>query len=202
MHLPRRVDKPWGHELWYALTDRYAGKILHVEAGHRLSLQFHHDKDESNYLLSGRLKLIKGTSADDARRDRDRPGPHLAQPAGRDPHDRGDRGRRRCSRSRPRRSTTSSGFRTATGARARRRTSRGGRAPTSQASLRRVAAVLVLLVVLVAIVAILALAPGSYETYPRSDAADRRRAACGARLDAPLLGPPRAASPEPFCAHV
>jgi mannose-6-phosphate isomerase len=65
MDLPRRVDKPWGHELWYALTDRYAGKILHVESGHRLSLQFHERKDESNYLLSGRLKLIKGTGADD-----------------------------------------------------------------------------------------------------------------------------------------
>jgi mannose-6-phosphate isomerase-like protein (cupin superfamily) len=65
MKIPRRVDKPWGHELWYALTDRYAGKILHVEAGHRLSLQFHERKDESNYLLSGRLKLITGTSADD-----------------------------------------------------------------------------------------------------------------------------------------
>jgi mannose-6-phosphate isomerase len=65
MDLPRRVDKPWGHELWYALTDRYAGKILHVAAGHRLSLQFHEAKDESSYLLSGRLKLIKGTSADD-----------------------------------------------------------------------------------------------------------------------------------------
>jgi mannose-6-phosphate isomerase-like protein (cupin superfamily) len=63
--LPRRVDKPWGHELWYALTDRYAGKILHVEAGHRLSLQFHEHKDESSYLLSGRLKLVKGSSADD-----------------------------------------------------------------------------------------------------------------------------------------
>ena len=33
MDVPRHVDKPWGHELWYALTDRYAGKILHVEAG-------------------------------------------------------------------------------------------------------------------------------------------------------------------------
>jgi mannose-6-phosphate isomerase-like protein (cupin superfamily) len=63
--LPRRVAKPWGYELWYALTDRYAGKILHVEAGHRLSLQFHERKDESSYLLSGRLKLIKGASADD-----------------------------------------------------------------------------------------------------------------------------------------
>jgi mannose-6-phosphate isomerase len=65
MNLPRRVEKPWGHELWYALTDRYAGKILHVEAGHRLSLQFHERKDESSYLLSGRLKLVKGTSAED-----------------------------------------------------------------------------------------------------------------------------------------
>jgi hypothetical protein len=34
--LPRRVPKPWGYELWYALTERYAGKVLHVERGHRL----------------------------------------------------------------------------------------------------------------------------------------------------------------------
>jgi mannose-6-phosphate isomerase len=65
MELPRRVEKPWGHELWYALTERYAGKILHVRQGHRLSLQFHERKDESNYLLSGRLLLIKGASAQD-----------------------------------------------------------------------------------------------------------------------------------------
>jgi mannose-6-phosphate isomerase len=65
MDVPRHVDKPWGHELWYALTDRYAGKILHIEAGHRLSLQYHEAKDESSYLLRGRLKLIKGTSEDD-----------------------------------------------------------------------------------------------------------------------------------------
>jgi mannose-6-phosphate isomerase len=61
---PRRVDKPWGHELWFAHTDRYAGKLLHVDAGHRLSLQYHQDKDESSYLLSGRLLLIQGNSAD------------------------------------------------------------------------------------------------------------------------------------------
>lgn len=61
---PRRVDKPWGHELWFAHTDRYAGKLLHVKAGHRLSLQYHEDKDESSYLLSGRLLLIQGDSAD------------------------------------------------------------------------------------------------------------------------------------------
>ena len=62
MKLPRRVDKPWGYELWWALTDAYAGKILHIEAGHRLSLQFHESKDESAYVLAGRLRLVKGPS--------------------------------------------------------------------------------------------------------------------------------------------
>jgi mannose-6-phosphate isomerase-like protein (cupin superfamily) len=62
--LPRRVDKPWGHELWYALTDRYAGKILHVRAGHRLSLQYHEHKDESSYVLRGRVLLVRGITAE------------------------------------------------------------------------------------------------------------------------------------------
>jgi mannose-6-phosphate isomerase-like protein (cupin superfamily) len=65
MDLPKRIDKPWGHELWYALTDRYVGKILHVNKGHRLSLQYHASKDESAYLLRGRLRLTKGPSADE-----------------------------------------------------------------------------------------------------------------------------------------
>jgi mannose-6-phosphate isomerase len=46
------------------LTERYAGKVLHVERGHRLSLQFHERKDESCYLLSGRLLLVRGPSAE------------------------------------------------------------------------------------------------------------------------------------------
>ncbi len=62
--LPRRVPKPWGYEIWYALTDRYAGKILHVERGHRLSLQYHERKDESCYLLTGRLLLVQGPDAE------------------------------------------------------------------------------------------------------------------------------------------
>jgi quercetin dioxygenase-like cupin family protein len=64
LKLPHRVEKPWGHEVWWALTDAYAGKILHVERGQRLSLQFHEEKDESAYLLSGRLLLTKGPSED------------------------------------------------------------------------------------------------------------------------------------------
>src|SRR5262249_13204514 len=62
---PRRVEKPWGYELWWADTDAYAGKLLHVEAGHRLSLQLHREKDETSYVLSGRLRLTRGPTADD-----------------------------------------------------------------------------------------------------------------------------------------
>ena len=53
--IPRRVDKPWGHELWWARTDRYVGKILHVRKGESLSLQFHHVKDETIMVQSGLL---------------------------------------------------------------------------------------------------------------------------------------------------
>lgn len=64
--LPRRVSKPWGHELWFAHTDRYAGKLLYVNAGHRLSLQYHERKDESCYLLSGLLLLVQGAQGEPA----------------------------------------------------------------------------------------------------------------------------------------
>ncbi len=53
----QRVDKPWGHELIWAHTDRYVGKILVIEAGARLSLQRHLVKDESILVRSGRLRL-------------------------------------------------------------------------------------------------------------------------------------------------
>jgi mannose-6-phosphate isomerase-like protein (cupin superfamily) len=56
----RRVEKPWGHELIWAVTDRYVGKVLFVAAGHSLSLQFHREKDESWYVQSGRAKLELG----------------------------------------------------------------------------------------------------------------------------------------------
>ena len=50
-----RVQKPWGYELHWAKTDRYVGKLIHVNAGHALSLQYHNLKDETIYLHSGRL---------------------------------------------------------------------------------------------------------------------------------------------------
>ncbi len=52
-----RVDKPWGHELIWALTDRYIGKIIFIEAGKRLSLQYHEEKEESIFVLEGRMVL-------------------------------------------------------------------------------------------------------------------------------------------------
>lgn len=57
---PERVDKPWGHELIWALSDDYCGKILFVRAGESLSLQFHRVKDESWYLLEGRAQVELG----------------------------------------------------------------------------------------------------------------------------------------------
>lgn len=52
------VEKPWGHELWWARTDRYVGKLLHVKAGHQLSLQYHVKKDETIHLQSGEMILV------------------------------------------------------------------------------------------------------------------------------------------------
>ena len=57
---PYRVEKPWGYELIWARTDRYVGKILHVKAGHVLSLQYHNLKDETMHVLRGELILRTG----------------------------------------------------------------------------------------------------------------------------------------------
>jgi mannose-6-phosphate isomerase len=51
----KSVPKPWGHETIWAHTDQYVGKILHITAGEALSVQYHKVKDETVYLLSGKL---------------------------------------------------------------------------------------------------------------------------------------------------
>jgi mannose-6-phosphate isomerase len=53
--MTRTVDKPWGHELIWALTDRYVGKILHIKKGQSLSLQYHVKKDETVMVLRGKM---------------------------------------------------------------------------------------------------------------------------------------------------
>ena len=65
----RRVDKPWGHELVWAETARYVGKILHIRAGHRLSRQYHRVKDETLLVQTGEMDLEIGQR----RRRRDAP---------------------------------------------------------------------------------------------------------------------------------
>jgi mannose-6-phosphate isomerase len=60
----RRVEKPWGHELIWALTDVYCGKLLFVKAGHSLSLQFHREKDESWLVHAGRARIELSRAGD------------------------------------------------------------------------------------------------------------------------------------------
>jgi mannose-6-phosphate isomerase len=57
---PRRVEKPWGHELIFAQTERYVGKLLHIEAGHSLSRQYHAYKEETLHVLHGTIRLEIG----------------------------------------------------------------------------------------------------------------------------------------------
>lgn len=64
-HQPRKVEKPWGYELLWAERPDYVGKILHVNAGEALSLQYHEEKDETIHLLSGHMKFFAGPSADE-----------------------------------------------------------------------------------------------------------------------------------------
>jgi mannose-6-phosphate isomerase-like protein (cupin superfamily) len=80
---PRRVPKPWGHELIWALTDRYCGKVLVIEAGKRLSLQKHVAKDESIYVLSGRLLLYLEDAGGEVRQLELGPGEARHVPTGR-----------------------------------------------------------------------------------------------------------------------
>ena len=60
---PTRVEKPWGYELIWAQTDRYVGKILHIQKGESLSYQYHQVKDETIHLLRGKMELEIGDTA-------------------------------------------------------------------------------------------------------------------------------------------
>jgi mannose-6-phosphate isomerase-like protein (cupin superfamily) len=56
----QKVDKPWGYELRWAITDRYLGKVLHINPGEALSLQYHEQKDEYLYVLTGAIDIELG----------------------------------------------------------------------------------------------------------------------------------------------
>jgi len=79
----RRVEKPWGHELVWAHTDRYVGKVLVIRAGQRLSLQYHERKDESVYVVRGRMALHLADADGTVHVHELGPGEHRRIPAGR-----------------------------------------------------------------------------------------------------------------------
>lgn len=78
-----RVEKPWGFELIWAHTERYVGKLLVIQAGRRLSLQYHRQKDESIYVLRGSLRLHLEDEAGHLRVETLGPGTHRRIPVGR-----------------------------------------------------------------------------------------------------------------------
>lgn len=53
-------QKPWGREIWFAWTQKYAGKILEIKKGHRFSLQYHEKKCETQFLVKGKVKFSIG----------------------------------------------------------------------------------------------------------------------------------------------
>jgi len=60
----KRIEKPWGYELIWAHTDRYVGKILHINAGHKLSRQYHVKKEETLLVQRGEMRLEIGKEAE------------------------------------------------------------------------------------------------------------------------------------------
>jgi mannose-6-phosphate isomerase len=77
-----RVEKPWGYELHWAKTDRYVGKLIHVNAGQALSLQYHNRKDETIFLASGKMLFEIGEDKDHLETREMKPGDavHIAPP--------------------------------------------------------------------------------------------------------------------------
>jgi mannose-6-phosphate isomerase len=69
-----RVDKPWGYELRWAVTDRYLGKVIHINKGQQLSLQYHVQKDESILIMSGLVDLVLEDERGEVRTHRMPPG--------------------------------------------------------------------------------------------------------------------------------
>lgn len=68
-NVPTRVDKPWGYELHWAKTERYVGKLLHINKGEALSLQYHKQKEESLFVYAGKLLLELGRNGVMERRE-------------------------------------------------------------------------------------------------------------------------------------
>ena len=78
-----RQDKPWGYELIFAAVEgKYVGKVIHVEAGHSLSLQYHREKEETISMLAGDALVLHGPAADQLTEQRFGPGDTIHLPPG------------------------------------------------------------------------------------------------------------------------
>ncbi len=73
-HDPVRVEKPWGYELIWARSGRYVGKVLHINKGEALSLQYHLRKDETIHVLAGEIRLQTGEEGEELSETVLRPG--------------------------------------------------------------------------------------------------------------------------------
>ncbi len=60
-----RIPKPWGYELIFAHTERYVGKVLHIDRGESLSLQYHEMKDETLFVIRGKVRLTARSGDDE-----------------------------------------------------------------------------------------------------------------------------------------
>jgi mannose-6-phosphate isomerase len=78
-----RQDKPWGHEMIFAGIDgKYVGKVIHVTAGHSISLQYHKEKEETISVLDGEALIEYGPARGQLSEQRFRPGDTIHLPAG------------------------------------------------------------------------------------------------------------------------
>jgi quercetin dioxygenase-like cupin family protein len=63
----KKIDKPWGYEIWWANTEKYVGKFLHINPESRLSLQYHEKKEETVYVMKGNLLLWESNDEKDCK---------------------------------------------------------------------------------------------------------------------------------------
>ena len=61
----RKIEKPWGYEEIWAQTDKYVGKLMSIKSGHRMSLQYHNEKEETIYVMMGVLRVWSSENEDD-----------------------------------------------------------------------------------------------------------------------------------------
>ena len=78
----QKQPKPWGFEQIFAgLDGMYVGKIIHVNAGGSLSLQYHEHKDETISLISGEADIQYGPIGGEMTTKRFAPGDTIHLPA-------------------------------------------------------------------------------------------------------------------------